>query len=165
MTVNQIIQLLELQPHPEGGYYKEVYRSEGSISEACLPNTFQGERSISTSIYYLLQKGDFSAFHRIKSDEIWHYYYGGNVLLHLLHPDGNYQCKVLGSDIIKGATFQLVIPAGTWFAAEPGPGNDFTLAGCTVAPGFDFADFQLAAKSELTQQYPNHQSLISRLCR
>lgn len=165
MTVNQIIQSLELQPHPEGGYYKEVYRSEGFISETCLPDSFWGKRNISTSIYYLLQKDDFSAFHRIKSDEIWHYYFGGSLLLHLLHPDGSYQCKVLGSDITNGSTFQLVIPAGTWFAAEPAPGNDFTLAGCTVAPGFDFDDFELANKNELMQHYPNYQDLISRLCR
>jgi uncharacterized protein len=165
MTVQEIVQLLNLQPHPEGGYYKEVYRSEGLIEEACLPDNFQGKRSFSTSIYYLLQKGDFSAFHRIKSDEHWHYYYGGNVLIHVLYPDGSYQCKLLGSNIANGAAFQLVIPAGTWFAAEPAPGNDFTLAGCTVAPGFDFADFELANKNELMQQYPNYQELIRRLCR
>jgi hypothetical protein len=165
MTVQQLVQLLDLQPHPEGGYYKEVYRSAGFIEHACLPDTFQGKRNFSTSIYYLLQNRDFSAFHRIQSDEIWHYYLGGNVLLHLLDPKGKYQCKVLGTNITDGAAFQVVIPAGTWFAAELAPGNNFTLAGCTVAPGFDFADFELAGRRELIQQYPDHQDLINRLCR
>lgn len=165
MTVHQIVQLLDLQPHPEGGFYKEVYRSNGFISQACLPADFQGDRNFSTSIYYMLQKGDFSAFHRIKSDEIWHYYYGGEILLHLLHPAGEYQLMVLGNNITNGARFQLVIPAGVWFAAEPAQGNDFTLAGCTVAPGFDFADFELANSNKLMQQFPDHQELIKRLCR
>jgi predicted cupin superfamily sugar epimerase len=165
MTVHQLVRLLNLQPHPEGGYYREIYRSERSIHQTCLPDSFQGHRSFSTSIYYLLQKGNFSAFHRIKSDEIWHYHLGGQVLIHVLDLKGNYQCKILGNNITEGAAFQVIIPAGTWFAAEPAPGNDFTLAGCTVAPGFDFADFELANKKELLQQYPNYQDLISRLCR
>ncbi len=165
MTVHQLVQLLNLQPHPEGGYYREIYRSEGTIQQTCLPDRFHGNRSYSTSIYYLLQKGDFSAFHRIKSDEIWHYHLGGQALIHILDPKGNYQCKVLGNDIANGASFQVIIPAGYWFAAEPAPGNDFTLAGCTVAPGFDFTDFELANKKDLLQQYPNFHDLINRLCR
>ncbi|MCU7548550.1 cupin domain-containing protein [Chitinophagaceae bacterium LB-8] len=165
MTVRQMVQLLDLQPHPEGGYYKEVYRSEGFVEKACLPGNFGGKRNFSTSIYYLLQKEDFSAFHRIKSDEIWHFYLGGNLLIHVLHPDGSYECMILGNTIGSGAAFQLVVPAGSWFAAEPAPGNEFTLAGCTVAPGFDFADFELADQKNLVQQYPHYQELITRLCR
>jgi uncharacterized protein len=165
MTVHQIVQSLDLQPHPEGGYYKEVYRSEGFIPQTCLPGDFHGQRSFSTSIYYMLQKGDYSAFHRIKSDEIWHYYYGGDILLHMLDPEGGYQCKILGNNIVNGASFQLIIPAGTWFAAETAPNNEYTLAGCTVAPGFDFADFELADSKSLIQQYPNYHDIISRLCR
>ncbi|HEV8284346.1 MAG TPA: cupin domain-containing protein [Chitinophagaceae bacterium] len=165
MTADQIIQLLDLRPHPEGGFYKQVYQSEGFIEKNCLPAAFQGRRRFSTSIYYLLQKDDFSAFHRIKSDEIWHYHFGGNLIIHLLTPKANYQYKILGSDIFEGAAFQIVIPAGVWFAAEPVADNLFTLAGCTVAPGFDFADFELADKNELLQQLPNEKELINRLCR
>jgi predicted cupin superfamily sugar epimerase len=165
MTVEQIVQILNLQPHPEGGFYKEVYRSVGMIEKACLPGNFGGRRNFSTAIYYLLQRGDFSAFHRIQSDEILHFYQGGNLLIHVLYPDGNYQCKVLGNDITSGAEFQLAVPAGAWFASEPAPGNDFTLAGCTVAPGFDFADFELANQNDLVQLYPGYKELISRLCR
>ena len=165
MTSSQIIQLLQLQPHPEGGFYKETYRSEGIIEAACLPETFPGKRHYSTAIYYLLQKGDFSAFHRIKSDEIWHYYHGGDFLIHLLDAETGHQCKTLGSNLSLGAVFQIVVPAGMWFAAEPTPDSHFTLAGCTVAPGFDFADFEMAEKKVLLQQFPNYASVINRLCR
>ncbi len=150
MTVTEIVQLLGLEPHPEGGFYKEVYRSDGFIEQSCLPDNFQGKGNFATSIYYLLEKGDFSAFHRIKSDETWHYYLGGSVLIHI---------------IAENATFQLVIPKGTWFAAEPATDTEFTLSGCTVAPGFDFADFELADKIKLVEQFPQHQHLIRRLCR
>lgn len=165
MTVQLVVESLNLQPHPEGGFYKEVYRSAAYIEAECLPGSFTGNRNICTSIYYLLQKGDFSAFHRIKSDEIWHYYSGGNILLHSLDREGNYECKILGNDFANGAVFQLLIPAGNWFAAEPAHDSDFTLAGCTVAPGFDFSDFELADKDSLSQQYPNYKDLINRLCR
>jgi predicted cupin superfamily sugar epimerase len=165
MTADNLVQLLELHPHPEGGFYKEIYRSSEYVSESCLPKRFEGDRSICTSIYYLLEKGDFSAFHRIKSDEIWHYYHGGSVLIHMLHPNSLYECRTVGSNIADNAVFQLVIPAGTWFAAEPAVGTDFILSGCTVAPGFDFSDFELADKEHLTAQFPQHQHLINRLCR
>ncbi len=165
MTAEQLIQHLQLLPHSEGGYYKEVYRSRGTIAESCLPQTFGGDRHYSTSIYYLLQKGDFSAFHRIKSDELWHFYAGGNLLLHLLDEKGTYHCLSLGSNIMDGAGFQAVMPAGVWFAAEPAPGTDFTLAGCTVSPGFDFRDFEMAEKNALTSQFPQHRQIIARLCR
>jgi uncharacterized protein len=165
MTAGEIIQHLQLRPHPEGGFYKEVYRSEGLIEEHCLPKSFGGSRHHATSIYYLLQCGDYSAFHRIKSDEIWHFYAGGSLLLHLLSDDGVYQRVTLGSDLAKGATFQFVMPAGVWFAAEPAPGTDFTLAGCTVSPGFDFRDFELADGGTLGKDFPELKELIMRLCR
>lgn len=165
MTAHDLVQLLELQPHPEGGFYKEVYRSIEVVSESCLPERFTGERSFCTSIYYLLEKGDFSAFHRIKSDEIWHYYQGGSVLIHMLHPNSTYKCKTVGSNISGNAVFQLVIPVGTWFAVEPAAGTDFILSGCTVAPGFDFADFELADKNKLNEQFPGYEHIIDRLCR
>ncbi|HET7899175.1 MAG TPA: cupin domain-containing protein [Flavisolibacter sp.] len=165
MTAAEIIQTLSLLPHPEGGFYKEIYRSEGLIKQNCLPEIFGGDRHYATSIYYLLQSGDFSAFHRIKSDEIWHFYAGGRLLLHLIDPQGNYQRLLLGSDLKNGEQFHIVMPAGVWFAAEPAPGTAFTLAGCTVAPGFDFSDFELADKTSLARAFPLHQKIIERLCR
>lgn len=165
MTAEQLIVHLQLQPHPEGGFYKEVYRSEGMIAESCLPLQFGGSRHFSTSIYYLLQHGDFSAFHRIKSDEIWHFYAGGNLSLHLIDHQGNYQQYTLGNTTGSGVQFQVVMPAGVWFAAEPEAGTAFTLAGCTVSPGFDFRDFELADRNTLREKYPLHEKIIDRLCR
>lgn len=165
MTAADLIRQLNLQPHPEGGFYKEVYRSKGVISEHCLPHTFGGPRHYATGIYYLLQQGDSSAFHRIKSDEAWHFYAGGELLLHLLCPDGSYRSCKLGNALAGGAVFQLVVPAGVWFGAEPTPGTAFTLAGCTVSPGFDFRDFELAESETLALQYPEQKELIGRLGR
>ena len=165
MTVKQIVQTLELQPHPEGGFYREVYRSNGTLDQNCLNDNFSGKRNYSTSIYYLLERGDFSAFHRISSDEIWHHYLGGDLLIHSLDKNGNYTRHVLGSAIGDGAVLQVVIPARHWFASEPAPGTEFILAGCTVSPGFDFQDFELADKTTLLKQFPDQAELIRRLCR
>ncbi|MEI6946280.1 cupin domain-containing protein [Paraflavisolibacter sp. H34] len=165
MTAETYIRHLHLQPHPEGGFYKETYRSQGRIAAACLPGGFTGDRSFSTSIYYLLQQGDFSTFHRIRSDEGWHFYAGGTLLVHVLEPGGNYTCHRLGRRIAEGEQFQLVVPAGAWFAAEPAPETDFALVGCTVAPGFDFADFELARREPLQQEFPGQHDLVGRLCR
>lgn len=165
MTAEQIIRHLDLQPHPEGGFYKEVYRSAGTINADCLAPVFDGSRPYATSIYYLLQSGDFSAFHRIKSDELWHFYAGGNLLLHMLDKDGRYHYFTLGNSLTEKTQFHLVMPAGVWFAAEPAPGTAFTLAGCTVAPGFDFRDFEMADGETLARMFPQHHQIIQRLCR
>jgi predicted cupin superfamily sugar epimerase len=165
MTAEQYVTQLDLQPHPEGGFFKEVYRSEGTLDAACLPPPFDGKRHYCTSIYYLLQKGDFSAFHRIKSDELWHFYAGGPLLLHLLDDTNGYQCRLLGSTLTDGTQFLVLMPAGVWFASEPAEGTDFTLAGCTVSPGFDFRDFEMAKKEELVLRFPEQAALINRLCR
>jgi len=158
------IQHLALKPHPEGGFYKETYRSNGFIPAPVLEN-FNGERNYSTAIYYLLQQGDFSAFHRINSDECWHYYAGDSLLIHILFSDGNYKRVQLGSGIDKGELFQFVVPANAWFAAECATNSRFVLSGCTVAPGFDFADFEMAEKESLLAAYPSHKEIILRLCR
>jgi len=163
MTAQYYIEHLQLQPHPEGGYYKETYRSAGSIAADYLPENVSGDRSYSTAIYFLLQQGDFSAFHRIKSDECWHFYDGGTLLIHVLHQNGEYSCTRLGKNIHEGEVFQYVVPAGAWFASEPA--SFFTLVGCTVAPGFDFADFEMANREALGLQFPMHRELISRLYR
>ena len=155
---------LQLQPHPEGGYYAETYRSSGVIPASVLLQ-FKGGRNYSTAIYYLLEHGDFSAFHRIKSDECWHHYVGGTLLIHVLNYDGTYVCIKLGPAIDEGEVFQFVVPANTWFAAECAEKTSFVLTGCTVAPGFDFTDFEMADKELLLHEFPEYSSPIIKLCR
>lgn len=155
---------LGLVPHPEGGWYKEVYRSEDSIGAAGLPERFGGARSFSTSIYFLLAGDHFSAFHRIKSDELWHFYAGDGLTVHIIAPDGELSTIELGNKPEEGETFQGVVPAGSWFAAEP-KGGGYGLVGCTVAPGFDFADFEMADRETLQAEFPQHRELIKRLTR
>jgi len=154
---------LQLKPHSEGGYYAESYRSTANIPVSTLSG-FNGDRSYSTAIYYLLEQGDFSAFHRIKSDECWHHYAGGTLLIHILYNNGDHACIRLGSAINKQEYLQFVVPANTWFAAECSANSRFALCGCTVAPGFDFADFEMADKELLLKSFPLHHKIISKLC-
>jgi predicted cupin superfamily sugar epimerase len=165
MNATQFINLLQLQPHPEGGFFKEAYRAVENIPATALPQRFAGERSFSTAIYYLLQQGERSVFHRIKSDECWHFYAGDTLLIHVIENDGNYCCIKLGKEITAGERFQYVVPANTWFAAEPAPNSMFSLTGCTVAPGFDFADFEIAEKENLLFSFFRHADIINRLCK
>ena len=165
MTAAGLIQRLQLEPHPEGGFYKETYRSKGVISSSCLPHDIGGDRHYATAIYFLLQQGDYSAFHRIKSDECWHFYEGETLLVHVINPEGKYDRIKLGRRIDEGEVFQYVVPAGAWFASEPAPGSLFALVGCTVSPGFDFADFEMAQTQNLTREFPQYRMLIERLCR
>jgi predicted cupin superfamily sugar epimerase len=165
MTAKQYIQRLGLQPHPEGGFYRQSYCSTELIPVTVLPPRFTGSRFFSTAIYYLLQKGDFSAFHKIKSDECWHFYAGKSIYIYVIENDGNLYYTKLGSNIDNEEVFQCVIPAEAWFAVEPAPGTEFGLAGCTVAPGFDFEDFEMANKQDLMRMFPQHRAIIDRLCR
>ena len=155
------IRTLALEPHPEGGYFRESYRSSETLREAALPAGFRGERSISTAIYYLLRPGDRSRLHRLRADEVWHLYDGGPLTLHVLHPDGRYEPRVLGRALSQGEAFQQLVPHGAWFGAEAT--EDFALVGCTVAPGFAFEDFELGAREALLEQYPQHRELVLRL--
>ena len=165
LPVQELIKRFGLLPHPEGGYYKETYRSAESIPKDSLPGRFTGNRNFSTAIYFLLEEGSFSAFHRIRSDECWHFYAGGTLLVHIINPNGKLETVNLGNDTNRGETFQYVVPAGCWFASEPAPGSIFSFVGCTVAPGFDFTDFELAEANELIKQYPQYPEMIKRLCR
>ncbi len=165
MTADYFIKHLQLQPHPEGGFFKEMYRSPGIISSRCLPKKFNGDRNYSTAIYFLLQRNDFSAFHKILSDECWHFYEGSTLLIHVIDKDGNYSCVKLGRKLHEGEVFQFVVPANCWFASEPSLKSEFALAGCTVSPGFDFADFEMGNQKHLEEAYPQHRMLIERLCR
>jgi predicted cupin superfamily sugar epimerase len=164
-SVQELIQYFQLQPHPEGGSYKETYRSKEFIAHAALPKKFKDSRNYSTAIYFLLEQGNFSAFHRIQSDECWHFYAGGRLNIYVIHVNGTLQTIHLGNDIKNDETFQFVVPAGSWFAAEPARNTLFSFVGCTVAPGFDFEDIELAKTEELIPQYPQYTELIKRLTR
>ncbi|GGA97358.1 cupin domain-containing protein [Puia dinghuensis] len=159
------IEKLQLTPHVEGGAFGEVYRSELILPRSALPLFFQGNRCASTSIYFLLAHGQFSAFHRIASDELWHFYFGDPLLVYEITHNGRMMEHRLGQNPELGETFQTVVKAGSWFASVPAPGSEYALVGCTVAPGFDFADFELAEREALTTQYPEHAEVIGRLTR
>lgn len=160
----RLIDELSLVPHPEGGYYRETYRDPARITRVA----DGAERSASTAIYYLLCDGAYSTWHRIQSDEAWHFY-GGDVLnVHVLAPDGAFTTHRLGNPLFQpGTVFQAVVPAGCWFAAERVAGAaGYALAGCTVAPGFEFSEFELADRDELARlasSHPRHAALITRL--
>lgn len=164
-SVQQFIKHFDLQPHPEGGYYKETYRSDEMIPVNTLPSGFKGDRNMATAIYFLLEKGNFSAFHRIKSDECWHFYAGQTLEVYMIMPDGNLKIIKLGNNIAAGEVFQYVVPANTWFASAPANGSSFSFVGCTVVPGFDFRDFELAYASQLIQSFPHQEVIIRKLCR
>ncbi len=151
---------LGLKKHPEGGFFKEVYRSEETIAHEALPARFSGERVFSTSIFYLLNKNDISHFHRIKQDEIWHFYEGVSMTIHCISPAGIYSALALGRNIQNGESFQRVVRAGCYFAAGINNKESFSLVGCTVAPGFDFEDFELPSQIELIGVFPQHEKLI-----
>jgi predicted cupin superfamily sugar epimerase len=159
------ISALGLQRHPEGGWYRETYRSPEQIAQAALPPRFSGPRSFSTAIYYLLEGDDFSALHRIRQDEGWHFYDGSALTLHLISPEGEYSSLLLGRDLGKGEQPQAVVPAGWLFAATVNEPDSYSLTGCTVAPGFDFDDFELPGRDELRARYPRHAAIIERLTR
>ena len=158
-TAQDLIDRLRLAPHPEGGYYRETYRAADGIRAP----GFDGPRSISTAIYYLLAAGDRSMLHRIKSDEAWHFYAGGPLLIVALSPDGVLTETRLGSDVARGEIPQHIVPAGHWFGACPAEGSAYSLVGCTVAPGFDFADFEMSSRAALIAAFPQHADWIERL--
>lgn len=158
------IEQLQLAPHPEGGFFREVYRSAESIPHAALPNRFCGGRAFATSIYYLLQSGDFSAFHRIHSDETWHFYAGGPLEIVTLLGTGAVS-TILGTNVQRGEQLQYTVPSGVWFGARPCTGTRYSLLGCTVSPGFDFADFEMGDPELLRREFPTALEAIKALTR
>lgn len=165
MDLPSVISRLNLLPHPEGGWYKEMYRSTDTIELAGLPDRFPAARSAATGIYFLLTSENFSAFHRIKSDEGWHFYAGEGLRIYDLSPGGELTVHKLGTDISAGEVFQSWVPAGHWFGSRVEKEGAWALAGCTVAPGFDFADFEMARRAELLETYPQHAMIIEELTR
>ena len=158
-----IINHLNLEQHPEGGYYKEVYRSEGVINPDSDETVYPSSRNFSTSIYYMLEGLDTSSFHRIRSDETWHYYTGSSATIHIIHPDSLYEARYLGPELSRGQSYQLTIPGRSWFGVTVDDPDSFMLAGCTVAPGFDFKDFEIGDPYKLKQAFPEHKAIINRL--
>ncbi len=154
-----------LVPHPEGGMYKEVYRSSLMMPQELLPSKYIQAHSVSTSILFLLNENDFSAFHKITSDEIWHYSAGDGAIIYCISQDGKLTELRLSNDDDPASLVQVIIPAETWFAAETINKKSFILTGCTVAPGFEFSDFTLAVRNELIDLFPQHTELITRLTR
>ncbi len=156
------IRHLELKPHPEGGYFRETYRSNETIKREALPSRFNGTRSFSTAIYFLLRSGDYSHFHRIHSDELWLFHAGTTIIIYELNAGGVKEHH-LGNNADRGETLQCLIPAGSWFGAKVSEATSYGLVSCTVSPGFDFADFEMADRKELLEQFPFCATVIREL--
>ena len=157
------IDRLGLLPHPEGGFYREVYRATEGIPHHALPTRFSGDRAFSTAIYFLLTRENFSSLHRIHQDEVWHHYDGDTLTIHVIDGTGHYKAIRLGKDL--SATPQVVVMAGSLFGASVEPPGEYALVGCTVAPGFEFADFLLPSRENLLREHVRHAAIISRLSR
>lgn len=162
-TAAYYIEKLKLNTHVEGGAFIETYRSEGTIPHAALPQTFGGDTHFGTGIYFLLQTGQFSAFHKIASDEMWHFYDGQTLSIYEIEANGNLITHKLGRNLEAGETFQCVIKAGNWFGSRCEVPNGFSLVGCSVAPGFDFRDFELAHQQTLLNEFPHLSEIILQL--
>lgn len=160
---NGWIEKLKLEKHPEGGYFKEVYRSAEKLDADSLPARYSSDRNMATSIYFLLKGDEFSSFHRIQSDETWHFYAGSTLELFVLENDGKLTRFLLGQNIEVGEHLQLTIPRNHWFGARVVDAKSYSLLGCTVAPGFHFDDFELADRSKLTEEFPVHKEIIREL--
>lgn len=161
--IEQLIKKFGLQTHPEGGYYKEVYRSSGTIPNSHLDSVFEGDRNFCTSIYFLLTAESFSSFHKINQDETWHFYSGNCIHLHIISPNCVYEKVLIGNNYDKGEVPQFTVPAQHYFAAEVVKDNGYAFVGCTVSPGFDFRDFQLPERDKLKLLFPKHGDIITRL--
>jgi predicted cupin superfamily sugar epimerase len=166
MTPEDLIKLLNLQPHPkEGGLFRQTYRAEEAVAADALPSRYGSSRAVGTAIYYLLTPTTFSAVHRLASDEIFHLYLGGPVRMLQLFPDGQGKTVLLGSDLAAGQSPQVIVPRGIWQGSVLEPRVPFALLGCTVAPGFDYADYEDGKRDELIAQYPAYADWIHRLTR
>lgn len=155
------IKELGLQQHPEGGWYSEVYRSSGIFPGSAL-SEHNGDRPFMTSIYFMLQSGEVSRLHRLKSDEIWYHHAGGSLTVHQISAAGKYHAVRLGQNLTAGDRLQVVVQATVWFGATLNA-EEAALVGCAVAPGFDFSDFELGKPEALIAQFPQHSALIDQL--
>jgi predicted cupin superfamily sugar epimerase len=165
ITAERLIKLLKLKPHPEGGYYVETYRSNELIAKEGLPARYAGPRRCGTAIYFLLTPQTFSAIHRLKTDEMYHFYLGDPVELVRLQQDGSGHLVILGSDVANGMQLQTVVSRETWQGAKLAKGGKYALLGTTVAPGFEFADFEVGRRNDLIPIYPSFRDTIIALTR
>lgn len=162
-TSNYWIEKLKLIPHPEGGFYKETYKNSESISDKELKIEFEDFRCLATSIYFLLNSGEVSHFHSLKSDEIWYFHDGCPLTVYVINEQGILTRHRLGLDVEKGQQPQIMVPAGSIFGSAVDEENSYSLVGCMVAFGFDFRDFKLFSRKELLKAYPQHEEIIIRL--
>jgi len=161
MTAEELKRLLRLEPHPcEGGWFIQTWKAEETIPKAVLPERYPAERAAGTAIYYLLEPHTFSELHRLASDEIFHFYLGDPVEMLQLWPDGSIREVVLGQDLAAGQTVQLQVPKHVWQGSRLVPGGKLALLGCTVSPGFDYADYETGKREELLRQYPSAEAMI-----
>jgi predicted cupin superfamily sugar epimerase len=164
LTADDLIRLLRLQPHPaEGGFFAETYRADETLAPAALPPRYSGPRAVGTCIYYLLTPTTFSALHRLRSDEVFHFYLGDPVEMLHLYPDGKGQTVTMGTDLVAGERPQVVVPREVWQGCRLRPGGRFALLGTTVAPGFEYADYEHGRRDELLANYPAFAELIRAL--
>ncbi len=159
------IDRLDLRPHPEGGYFRETYRATGSIAREALPAAYDGPRAFATAIYFLLPSDHVSALHRLRSDELWLFHAGSALTITSIAADGTLVEAAVGGDPARGEHLQLSVAAGCWFGAVVEAPDSFALVGCVVAPGFEFADFELGDRAALVRRFPQHRGVIERLTR
>ena len=163
-TAAEVIRFFGMKAHPgEGGYYVESYRSGEKIAQTGLPVRYRGDRNLGTAILYLLTPDTYSALHRVASDEIFHFYLGDAVTMLQLHPDGSSEVITLGQDIFNGQRVQVMVPQGSWQGCFLEEGGKFALMGTTIAPGFEFSDFEAASPKKLIERYPDQRDLICKL--
>lgn len=157
------IDQLRLEPHPEGGFYREIYRSDEHIPAEGLPQRYHNSRAFATSIYFLLTSGQPSLFHALLSDELWFFHTGSAVTLHSLTDEAGYKTILLGPEPQEHHHFSALMRAGTWFGATVEHPDSYALLSCVVTPGFDFNDFTLASRSHLLKEFPVHAAIIEAL--
>jgi predicted cupin superfamily sugar epimerase len=157
----KLIKQLKLKKHSEGGYYREIYRSGERILGEHLPKRFKTSRNFATSIYFLLEGKQFSAFHLLRSDESWHFYDGSKIIIYVINKNGKLFIKKMGRE--DDCKFQITIEKNNWFAAELEDKKSFALVGCTVSPGFEFDDLTMGERDKLVKQFPKHSKLIEKL--
>jgi uncharacterized protein len=160
LKATEYIEALNMQKHIEGGYYVETFKSQYFVPSANLPDGFTGKRALMTSIYFLLEGNDISKLHRVRGDEIWFFHDGSPAIIEIINPNGKIEKKILGTDVKSGQLPQIVIPADTWFTAKIAEADSFVLIACTVAPGFEYDDFELANPEKLTLEFPHLKEFI-----
>ncbi len=166
ITAAELKSLLNLEPHPrEGGWFRQTWKAAETIPTAALPPRYPGTRSAGTAIYYLLEPDSFSEMHTLASDEVFHFYLGDPVEMLQLLPDGTGRRLVLGTNIASGEWLQTIVPQKVWQGSRLVPGGKFALLGCTVSPGFDYADYLSGERAELVRQWPDWHAMIEALTR